>query len=102
MLVTSDTAFTALFQAVEDTVGINSSLLTPHFSLYPNPSRGDVTVAVSEPTVITVVDLQGRTVIASTPVASVFLIPRTSLQPGVYFVRVATVGATSVRKLIVD
>ena len=70
------------------------------FSLYPNPSRGDVTVRVGEPATVTVMDVSGRTVIAPTTVKSSFLIRRSSLPAGAYFVRCTAASGCHVAKLV--
>ena len=99
VLVTSDTTFTAYFQAIDDTVGISEVGNEKwKVEIYPNPAHGDVTINVAEPSVITVIDMTGRTIIPSTPVNSTFIISHSSLPAGVYFVRV---GA-AVGKLIID
>lgn len=102
LFVTSDTAIVALFQWVDDSVGIkeveNSKL---KIEFYPNPAHGDVTVSVSEPSVLTVIDLTGRVVIPFIAINTSYLISHTSLTPGAYFVRVTTRGNTIVKKLII-
>ena len=70
------------------------------FSLYPNPSRGDVTVRVGEPATVTVMDVSGRTVMAPTHVKSSFLIRRSSLPAGAYFVRCTAASGCHVAKLV--
>lgn len=82
------------------TTGIATSDDTP-FSLAPNPAGGDITVSVGMPSSVSVIDLQGRTVIEPTPVSSTFIILHSSLSPGAYFVRVINSRGTTVRKLIV-
>ena len=102
VLVVSDTLFTAVFQAVEDTVSIQPNTgHSPLLTVYPNPSHGNVTVNVNEPAVITVIDMTGRTVLPPTHVSSSFLIPHSSLPQGSYFLRCSNAAGTTVRKLIV-
>ena len=69
--------------------------------LFPNPASSDVTVRVSQPSVLTLLDLQGRTVIPSTQINSTFTIQYSSLPAGTYFVRIADDKNTVVRKLII-
>ena len=103
VFVVSDTAFTANFQTVEDTVGIGVvSGQCPVVSIYPNPSHGDVTIGVSHPSVVTVIDMTGRVVIPPTCVKSEFRILNSELHSGAYFVRAASAAGTVVRKLVVQ
>lgn len=102
VIVTSDTAIVALFEWVEDSVGIaeiENSIL--RIEIYPNPAHGDVTVKVSEPSTLSVIDLTGRTIIPSTPVSSSLIIHHSSLRAGTYFVRVSSERGSTVKKLIV-
>ena len=70
-------------------------------SINPNPAIGDVTVAAGggEEFTLTVVDVQGRTVLSMVGMGAVS-IPRTALSSGTYFVRVVSSGGTAVGKLI--
>ena len=98
ILVTSDTAIVALFEWVADSVGIEVvSGQWPVASIYPNPAHGDVTISVTQPSTVTVLDMTGRVVIPPTPIASDLRLQTSGLPSGVYFVRV---GST-VKKLIV-
>lgn len=101
LFVVSDTTIAALFQVVEDTntQGITQTGIQA-ISIYPNPAQGDVTVSVGEPSSVSVVDLQGRTVIPDTPVSSQLVIPHSSLPAGTYFVRIATANGTATKKLL--
>jgi hypothetical protein len=78
------------------------SIFNSQFSIYPNPSHGDVTVKVGQPSEVTVIDMQGRTVIPATPVNSTLLIPHSSLPAGTYFLRATGEQTTLVRKLIIQ
>ena len=71
-------------------------------SVYPNPASSDVTVEVEQPSEVTVIDMQGRTVIPATAVNSTLLIPHSSLPAGTYFLRITGEQTTMVRKLIVQ
>ena len=102
IFVVSDTAFTAYFREVQDSVGIadveNSRL---EVDISPNPSDGDVTISVGQASTLTVVDIAGHIVIPAVAVDSTFRIARRSLSPGSYFVRIAAAGGVAVRKLVI-
>ena len=102
ILVTSDTAVMALFEWIEDSVGIDNLIDNQYVSVYPNPAFGDVTVKVGQLSILTVLDLQGRTVIPPTPVNSTFIIQHSSLLTGTYFVRIVTEGGVTIKKLIMQ
>lgn len=69
--------------------------------IYPNPASSDITIHVGQPTTLTLFDLQGRTVIPSTPVNSSLIIQHSSLRSGIYFaIGVTDKGAVS-RKIII-
>lgn len=100
VFVVSDTAFTALFREVEDSVGINElSILNSHFSIYPNPASMSVTVEVAQPDVLTLLDVSGREVLRKRLSVGGTRVDISALPQGVYFVRLG--GSTLVKKLIV-
>ena len=100
IFVVSDTAFTAYFRS---SVGI-SELRTQdsELTIFPNPSHGDVTISATNAFTVTVIDIQGRTVLPPTPIYSSFSIPRSSLSPGTYFIRATSSSGTTVMKLVVQ
>ena len=102
ILVTSDTSLVALFEWIEDSVAIGNLMDNQHVSVYPNPAFGDVTVKVGQPSILTVLDLQGRTVIPPTSIGSIFIIQHSSLPTGTYFVRIVTEGGVTIKKLILQ
>lgn len=71
------------------------------FTVFPNPASSDITVQVGQPTVLTVLDIQGRIVIPATDVNSSFTIHRSSLRPGIYFATATTDMGTMTRKIII-
>lgn len=103
IFVVSDTVFTAYFRVEEDSVGI-ASLVTYHSSLsiYPNPAYSNVTVSVSEPSILTVIDMTGRVIVPTTSISSSLIIQRSSLPAGTYFIRVTTNRSTAVKKLVLQ
>ena len=103
ILVTSDTAIVTLFEWIEDSVGIGEVEKSKReVEIFPNPASSDVTVKVSRPSILTVIDLQGRMVIPPTPVNSQFLILKSQLTFGTYFVRVTTQESVTIKKLIMQ
>lgn len=95
-VATSDTTINAIFGPM--CVGIvDVDEADMSVGVHPNPARGDVTVSVTQPSTLTVLDMTGRVVIPPTPINSEFRIQKSELPRGVYFVRVGG----SVKKLIV-
>lgn len=99
-VIHSDVTLTAVFAWFGGIGEIENSRLK--IEIYPNPAHDDVTVKVNEPSTLTVMDLTGRTVIPPTPVISPFVIHRSSLSAGTYFIRVVTETGIAVKKLIVN
>ena len=101
ILVVSDTTIVSLFewvptQGIEETGGPKWNV-----EVFPNPASTDVTVRVSRPSTLTLLDLQGRTVIPSTTVNTQFPIRKSQLAPGTYFLRVTTDNNTMTKKLVI-
>jgi hypothetical protein len=96
ILVTSDTVIVALFEWIEDSVGIRD-VQNYKIRIYPNPVHGDVTVSVSQPATVTVLDMVGREVISPTPIVDMLRLPTSDLPAGIYFVQIGTV----VKKLVI-
>lgn len=98
-VITADTLITAVFGpmciGIEEVEADNGE-----WSVFPNPAHGDVTVNVSQPSTLTVIDLTGRVVVPPTMITSDFLLPASDLPAGTYFVQVTTAKGTSVKKLI--
>ena len=101
-VVTSDVTFTAVFAwsgGVDDVRESGASNL----EVYPNPASTSVTITVSEPSTITVLDIFGRVVIPQTSVVSKhnFQLSTFSLPSGVYFVRANSSKGITTKRLIV-
>ena len=102
VLLVSDTAFTAHFRPLEDTLDIvGPERCSQEPIVYPNPASGNVTVRVWQRATVTVVDLTGRTVMAATTVEDRLTIQRADLQVGIYFISITTPSGTTVHKLTV-
>ena len=101
ILVVSDTTIVSLFEWIP-TQGIEETGSSRwNVEVFPNPASTDVTVRVSRPSTLTLLDLQGRTVIPSTAVNTQFPIRKSQLAPGTYFLRVTTDNSTMTKKLVI-
>lgn len=100
-VVTSDTVINAIFGPM--CVGIDGTeSAAPDVAIHPNPATGDAYVSVGVPSTVTVVDLQGRTVLQPTRVASTLCIQQGTLPKGIYFVSVSNSVGTVVKKLVIQ
>lgn len=71
--------------------------------LYPNPATTELTIqtpTASTETAVTILDLQGKVVLSQTIQSLQSQIDLTTLNQGVYFVRLQSAGSTSTQKLI--
>lgn len=100
-VVTSDTVINAIFGPL--CVGIDGTeSAAPDIAIHPNPATGDAYVSVGMPSTVTVVDLQGRTVLQPTRVASTLCLQQGTLPKGIYFVSVSNSVGTVVKKLVIQ
>ncbi len=100
-VVTSDLSLTAYF--APSGVGIDGTEgSAQNVAIHPNPTTGDAHISVSMPSVVTVTDLQGRTVIQPTQVDSTLRIAEGTLPKGIYFVSVGNSAGTVVKKLVIQ
>ena len=100
-IITSDTVINAIFGPM--CVGITAvDDADVSVVVHPNPAHGDVTVSVVEPSVVTISDLQGRTVLQPTHVASTLRIAQGTLPKGIYFVSLGNSLGTTVKKLVIQ
>jgi len=100
-VVTSDTVINAIFGPM--CVGIDGTEgAAPDVAIHPNPATGDAYVSVGVPSTVTVVDLQGRTVLQPTHVASTLCLQQGTLPKGIYFVSVSNSVGTVVKKLVIQ
>ena len=102
VLVVSDTAFTALFREVEDTVGIRQAV-DEDFTLQPNPASG--TVQILLPTSVhggrlSLCDLAGRELEAHTVNGTTMALNIGTLAAGAYVVRLQTSRGVAEKKLV--
>lgn len=100
LVLTSDTVLAALYQCHQDIDG--PGIENYELNVSPNPATTDVTISVSQPSILTVIDFHGRTAIPSTPIDSSYLIRHSSLPAGTYFVHLVTDTGVAVKKLILQ
>ena len=95
--VTGDATYIATFEATNGIDGIDSD----SWSIYPNPASNVVTVSGVEQAMVTVTDMTGRTVATYNVADGNNTIDVSTLTSGAYFLRIASNGAATVRKLII-
>lgn len=86
--------------------GINEVEAKPEASLFPNPSNGQFTVTMSglanEPTVISVIDITGKTVLVHKAAAGITQVSldATAFASGMYSVKISNGGYSKVIRLV--
>ena len=95
--VTADMTYTATFA---DGVGIDEVSLD-EVSLYPNPATSTVTVRANGMEQVSIIDLNGRTVMTQRVNTETATFDLSTLAKGTYFVRIVGEQAAAVRKLVV-
>ena len=94
--VTADMTYTATFA---DNVGIDEVSLD-EVTLYPNPATSTVTVRAGGMEQVSVIDLNGRTVMSQRAADGTVTFDVSMLARGTYFVRIVGEQAAAVRKLV--
>ena len=95
--VTADMTYTATFA---DGVGIDE-VSFDEVSLYPNPATSTVTVRANGMEQVSIIDLNGRTVMTQRVNTETATFDLSTLAKGTYFVRIVGEQQTAIRKLIV-
>ena len=95
--VTGDATYTAIFA---EGVGIDEAEMN-EVSLFPNPATSTVTIRANGMEQVTVIDLNGSTVMTQRVNNETFTFDVSNLAKGAYFVRIIGGEGTAVRKLIV-
>ena len=95
--VTGDATYTAIFA---QNVGIDEAEMS-EVSLFPNPASSMVTIRANGMEQVTVIDLNGSTVMTQRVNNETFTFDVSNLAKGAYFVRITGGEGTVVRKLIV-
>lgn len=85
----------------EDCNGIDAAT-DFEISVYPNPAHGDISIHVNQPATITVIDMQGRTVIPTISCDSHLSLPTSQLLSGTYYLRLHTSDGITIRKVILQ
>ena len=95
--VTADMTYTATFA---EGVGIDQVSLD-EVSLFPNPATSTVTVRANGMEQVSIIDLNGRTVMTQRVNTETATFDLSTLAKGTYFVRIVGEQASAVRKLVV-
>lgn len=95
--VTGDATYTAIFA---QNVGIDEAEMS-EVSLFPNPASSMVTIRANGMEQVSVIDLNGSTVMMQSVDSETFTFDVSNLAKGAYFVRITGGEGTVVRKLIV-
>ena len=107
IVVTSDTAFVALFSRDQGGEGI-AAPESSAFTLTPNPAKGTVAVAVEGTayrpgqSVLHIADASGREVLCQPLAAPRQQLDLSALPAGIYFVTLATPNASATQKLVME
>lgn len=73
--------------SLPDNVGIHEFRTEDsQLHIYPNPTRGDITIDMAAPSTISITDMHGRTVVPTTAAVTSYVIPHQTLSPGIYFI----------------
>jgi len=73
-----------------------------NISVYPNPSNGILHINTNEEISVSVIDLVGKTVISNQLISDNSILDLTSLNNGVYFVKVTIGTKTGVKKIVLN
>ena len=88
-------------------VTLNTALSTNNFketkfNIYPNPSKGLVYINTLEPVSVEVIDVLGKIVFSAKNISNAGNIDISSLQKGVYLVKVSNESGSETKKIILD
>jgi hypothetical protein len=88
--------------AIIDEVGLDNLDMTRGVTLYPNPTNGDVTVTLANLTNVSaeVYDAQGKLVNSITTLENGTIIELSSVQPGVYMIRLSGDNFSSMERIV--
>ena len=96
--VTADITLDAAFEQIEGIEDVEGN----HIAIFPNPASTMVTIAgIDGQATVTVVDMNGRTVISAQAFGSSVTLSLTDLAQGAYFVRIVGEHQNVIRKLVI-
>ena len=88
--------------STETTLATTTTEKISSVKLYPNPSKGFVTVETKNAVTITVIDLLGKTVFAKNNLENQSSVDLSNLSKGIYMVKLESEKATSTQKLVLE
>lgn len=91
---------------VEGTASVEENAFENAVSVYPNPANSQITISLQDPinAEIRIFDISGKLLMfeANAFIANKYTMDVSTLNPGVYFVRLNTEAGTAVKKLIIN
>ncbi|MBB6682730.1 T9SS type A sorting domain-containing protein [Aequorivita sp. 609] len=91
---------------VEGTMGVNKNTFESTVSVYPNPADSQITIGLQNPinAEIRIFDISGKLLMyqADAFIANKYTMDVSSLNSGVYFVRLNTTAGTAIKKLVIN
>lgn len=83
-------------------IGINDQAENSSFSIFPNPTRGDLSIrfASAANKTVEVLDVTGRVIAAETTGSEMMQLNMSSYAPGVYYIKVSSGAETHTHKVI--
>lgn len=94
-------------EIMQTAYAVNQTLSTSNFdkntiNVYPNPSKGFITIDTTTPVAVTITDLTGKTVFTAKEVTNQSSLNLTSLQSGVYLVKMSNAAGVQTKKIILN
>ena len=87
--------------ALNTTLSVNSVTETK-FNIYPNPTKGLVYINTLNPVSIDVIDVLGKVVFSTKNINNAGNIDLSSLQKGVYLVKISNESGSEIKKIILE